>query len=68
MVQLLISVSLILIAKLLWKWYTHWSIVKIVDSRVVSLKTKNQVHMSLEVFNQMEYLRIYLLSIQINLM
>lgn len=66
LVQLLISISLVLIAKLLWKWYSQWSIVKIIDPRVVSLKTKNRVHMSMEIFNQMEYLRVYLLSIQIN--
>ena len=66
LVQLIISVSLVLLAKLIWKWYTQWSIVKIMDTRVVSMKTRNQVHMSLEIFNQVEYLRVYLFSIRAN--
>ena len=66
MVQLTISLSIFLAAKLLWKVYCHWSVVKIMNPNVVSNKTRNQVHLSLEIFNRVDYVRVYLFSVKVN--
>ena len=52
LVQLAISLAIYLVVRLLWKVYTKWSILKIVHPETVSIKTRNEVHLSLEIYNQ----------------
>ena len=66
MVQLTISLTIFLVVKLLWRWYVNWSVVKIIDPAVVSIKTNNTVHLCLEMFNEREYLRVYLFTVKTN--
>ena len=66
LVQLAISLAIYLCVRLLWKLYTKWSVLKIVHPENVSVKTRNEVHLLLEVYNQNEYMRIYMFSVQSN--
>ena len=66
LVQLAISLAIYLTLRLMWKLYTRWSIMKIVNPNAVSIKTRNEVHMSFEIFNHLEYMRVYLFTVRSN--
>ena len=66
LVQLAVSLTLFLTIKLIWKMYTKWSIVKIINPNTVAIKTRNEVHFLLELFNEREYIRLYVFTVHSN--